>query len=66
MKIIVNGQEKEVAADFNLKQLIEHFRKDSRHVIAEVNGQIVKTPTWEDRQLFSGDRIELVNFVGGG
>ena len=66
MKITVNGQEKEIPTKINLKNLIEQFCKDTRHVIAEVNGEIVKSPTWKNKELAAGDTIELINFVGGG
>ncbi len=66
MKIILNGQPKELTSKLNLKDLIGQFCKDTRHVIAEVNGDIVKAATWEQRHINDGDTVELVNFVGGG
>ncbi len=66
MKILLNGKEKKLASTINLKQMIEQFCQQSSRVIAEVNGQIVKSPQWEKIHLKDGDKIELVNFVGGG
>lgn len=66
MKITLNGQTKEFSAALNLKTIIEQFCKDTRHVIAEVNGDIIKHPSWGEKTLSDGDAIELVNFVGGG
>ena len=66
MKIVINGNEKEINEKINLKQIIEQFCRNNRHIIAEVNGTIIKSPQWEGKTIRSGDTIELVNFVGGG
>ena len=66
MKIILNGQKKDIAKPTNLKNLIEQFCKNTNHVIAELNGTIVKNHEWQAKMLKEGDALELVNFVGGG
>ena len=66
MKIQLNGQEKEFPHYQNLQQIVEQFCKQSSRVIAEVNGNIIKTPSWDKTVLKDGDAVELVNFVGGG
>lgn len=66
MKIILNGKSQECAESARLKSIVEQFCKDTRHVIAEVNGTIVKNNQWSEKILSDGDAIELVNFVGGG
>ncbi len=66
MKIILNGKSQECAESTRLKSIIEQFCKDTRHVIAEVNGAIVKNTAWSEKNLADGDVVELVNFVGGG
>ena len=66
MKIILNGQEKELAPPVKLNKVVEQFCQDCRPVIAEVNGRIVKSQAWNETTLSSGDTVELVNFVGGG
>ena len=66
MKIKVNGLEKEIPSAGNLKQIIEQFCRQKNNVIAEVNGEIVRSPDWADKKIQNGDAIELVNFVGGG
>lgn len=65
MNIILNGKEKTVAAT-SLKPLIEELCQSPKYVIAELNGVIIKNHAWENQPLKDGDRLELVNFVGGG
>ena len=66
MKIQLNGKNQELSSSQSLKELIEGFCKQHNRVIAEVNGQIVKSPHWEKTPLKDGDVVELVSFVGGG
>ena len=66
MKVLLNGKEKEFAQLKNLKDLVSQFCRDHHHVIAEVNGEIIKCPSWDQTTIKDGDTVELVNFVGGG
>lgn len=66
MKIVLNGDSRDIAQAIDLKTIVEQFCRDSNHVIAELNGAIIKRPEWPNRTLQEGDTLELVNFVGGG
>ena len=66
MKITLNGKEKEFQNIENLTGIIQQFGKHQSHVIAEVNGEIIKSLNWNNTPIKDGDTIELVNFVGGG
>ncbi|MCK5013418.1 MAG: sulfur carrier protein ThiS [Candidatus Omnitrophica bacterium] len=66
MNITLNGKLKEFLPALNLKSAVEQFRKDKTPVVAELNGEIIKLPRWEETTLKEGDIVELVSFVGGG
>jgi sulfur carrier protein len=66
MKIMVNGREKELTGHQSLKEIISQCRKNTAHVIAEINGDIVSPSRWDKIVIREGDIIELLNFVGGG
>lgn len=66
MKVIVNGQHKNIDENQSLFDLVEAFRPDQRRIIAEINGEIVKTPIWNSVTIEEGDQVELVSLVGGG
>ena len=66
MKIIVNGNQKELISQATLTYFIDSSCKSPQHVIAELNGVIVKKNQWNECVLKDGDSLELVNFVGGG
>lgn len=66
MKINLNGQSRELDSSTTLEELIGQFCKNTKHVIAELNGEIIKAQKWTETQVKDGDHVELVNFVGGG
>ncbi|MBK9383553.1 MAG: sulfur carrier protein ThiS [Planctomycetes bacterium] len=66
MKIIVNGEEREVAPETTLEQLLRVLALDRGSVAIEVNGALVPRARFAERALQPGDRLEIVTFVGGG
>lgn len=65
MKLIINGTAQSVECQF-LGELVEHYKLNREHVVAEVDGEIIDRSEWDRYPLKDGARIELVHFVGGG
>lgn len=65
MRIQVNGEERKVAAT-TVEGLIQELGFDIRKVAVERNLAIVPRSLHAETLLAQGDRIELVQFVGGG
>ena len=65
MRIQVNGDERDVTATTVLA-LVEELGFDVRKVAVERNLAIVPKSLHATTALEEGDRIELVQFVGGG
>ena len=66
MTIIVNGQEKEFSEKITLGGLLEELSLESKVMAAAVNMNIVKKNNWGSYILNDGDKLELLDFVGGG
>jgi len=66
MKLIVNGHEKEFDENIRLSQVLEKLELVGKVMAAAVNMEIVKQDTWENYVLKDGDKLELLDFVGGG
>lgn len=65
MRIEVNGEVREVEAG-TILALVEELGLDIRKVAVERNLEIVPRTLHGATALVEGDRIELVQFVGGG
>lgn len=65
MQIVVNGEQKEIGP-LSVLGLLESLEIDPRRVAVELNLEIVPKPDYATTVLQDGDRIEIVQFVGGG
>jgi sulfur carrier protein len=66
MRLLLNGDEREIAEVFSVADLVASLGLDSRKVAVERNLEIVPRSTYADTALADGDRIEIVTFIGGG
>jgi sulfur carrier protein len=65
MRIEVNGEGRETAAT-TILDLVQELSLNPRKVAVERNLEIVPRSLHGDTALAEGDKIELVQFVGGG
>jgi len=66
MKIIINGETINVAQDTNLKKLLVNLELDEKVMAAAINMEVVKKENWDEKTINEDDKIELLQFVGGG
>ncbi len=66
MTIELNGRPKEVAEGLTLRQLLESLHLPPDRVAVERNLVIVPRSEWDGVRIEPGDRLEVVNLVGGG
>ncbi len=66
MTVIVNGENRTIEVDSTLQKLLEILNLEGKVMAAAVNMNIVKQEQWGHHQLIDGDKIELLDFVGGG
>lgn len=66
LKVIVNGNEKEFKTGTTLLELLRSLSLDGKVMAAAVNMEIVKQNSWNQYSLKDGDKLELLDFVGGG
>ncbi len=66
IKITVNGKQIAVNLKFSLKNLIDKLKLPIKKVAIELNREIVNKKKISKIILNSGDKIEIVNFIGGG
>ena len=66
MTIIVNGNEVKTADNSTMQQLLQTLSLEGKVMAAAVNMHIVKQAEWQCHIIKEGDKIELLDFVGGG
>jgi sulfur carrier protein len=66
LTITLNGEPYELQEPLTLAALLERLDIDPRRVAVEHNLTVVKRARYEETVVTDGDRLEIVNFVGGG
>jgi len=65
-KIQLNGNPYEVNDGTNLNELLNKLKIQKNKVAIEVNGEIVEKNKYSNLILNKGDKVEIVQFIGGG
>ncbi|MFL6301117.1 MAG: sulfur carrier protein ThiS [Terriglobales bacterium] len=66
MKLIINGEEKPVDNVSSVSDLLRELGLKADRVAVELNREIAARTSWDSTKLKDGDRLEIVQFVGGG
>jgi thiamine biosynthesis protein ThiS len=66
LTITLNGERFELEQAMSVTSLLAQLEIDPRRVAVEHNLTILKRQTFEHVMVGEGDRVEIVNFVGGG
>ena len=65
MQLIINGETKESNAK-TIKDHLDELGIESKVMAAAVNMNVVKQALWESYTLVENDKVEFLQFVGGG
>lgn len=66
MRLLLNGEERDIAGIASIADLVSVLGLDARKVAVERNLEIAPRSTYGETALADGDRIEIVTFIGGG
>ena len=66
MRVVINGETKDVPEGLNLRSLLEHLSLPHQRIAVEVDQQVIRKADWDQTLVSAGTRIEIVHFVGGG
>ncbi len=66
MNLIINGQVREFSTTMTLEGVLKELSIEGKVMAAAVNMDIVKQDSWSTYYLNNGDKLELLDFVGGG
>ena len=66
MHLLVNGEPLDLPDDARVATLIERMQLTGKRLAVEINGQIVPRSAHAETRLNPGDRVEIVQAIGGG
>lgn len=66
MQILLNGETRTVDDEISLADLVEQLDLTGKRIAIEVNGELVPRSAHADHQIEAGDRVEIVQAIGGG
>jgi sulfur carrier protein len=66
MKIILNGEPKDLPGNLTIQQLLDQLSLPAGRVACEVNLKIIKRAFYPETQLQEGDTVEVIQAIGGG
>ena len=66
IKIKINGKIKTINKNSKLSNIIKNFKIPLKKVAIELNQEIVDKKKLNNINLKKNDKIEIVNFIGGG
>ena len=64
--ITVNGKEIELKGSLTLENFLTESHYNLKRIAVEINGKIIPKSIYSTTILHSGDKLEVVSFVGGG
>lgn len=66
MTVIVNGEKQELPASSTVLSACDYLGISGKHLVAELNLEILSRDIWSEKKLSEGDHLEFIGFVGGG
>jgi len=67
VQIQINGEQREFPqSSISLSELIEELSLAPQRIAIELNKEIIRRDDWVSTNISDGDRVEIVQFVGGG
>ncbi len=66
MRFELNGESQDAPEPLSLRQLLEQFDLAERRVAVAINSEVVPRSEFERAAIHEGDRVEVIQAVGGG
>ncbi len=66
MTLVINGETRSIPVVSNVLELLRHLEVGAEGVAVELNKNIIRRRDWKETPLSDGDRVEIVQLVGGG
>jgi len=64
--IVLNGENKKIETDCNIKQLLTELNMTDKRLAVEVNQEIISRSEFSSFTFKEQDKVEIVQAIGGG
>ena len=65
-KIQLNGKQLKIRMNLSIKDLLKKHRLNQEKIAIELNGTILPIQKYKKTKIKNNDKIEIVQFIGGG
>ena len=65
-KIQLNGKKISILTNISVKDLVKKYKLNEKKIAIEVNGTILPKQNYSKKKLKNNDKVEVVQFIGGG
>ena len=65
-KIQLNGKQLKINNNLSIKDLLKKYKLNERKIAIEINGTILPKNHYKKKKIKNRDKIEIVQFIGGG
>ena len=65
-KIQLNGKHLKIRMNLSIKDLLKKHRLNQEKIAIELNGTILPKKKYKKTKIKNNDKIEIVQFIGGG
>ncbi len=66
MRVLINGETRNIESELNLRELLEKLELPTERIAIELNKDVIRKKDWETVKIADADKIEIIHFVGGG
>jgi thiazole synthase len=66
LRVTINGEERRLKAPVTVQALLAELGLEATKIAVERNREIVPRSRYGDMKVTDGDRLEIVQFIGGG
>ena len=65
-KIQLNGKKISINSNFSVRDLVKKYKLKENKIAIELNGVILPKVNYSKKKIKNKDKIEIVQFIGGG
>ena len=66
IEVVVNGTSERIPVETSVREQLAHLGIGGARIAVAVNRRVVPRSTFETHRLAAGDRVEILEAVGGG